>query len=634
MRTGTAVSILGILTLASGATRLATAEWISDGNPVCTAPGQQLGAQCLPDGSGNVLVVWTDDRPVSPGVYLRRLLANGDPAPGMPADGKRLIHARDCRVAPDGEGGLLLASSIYTGQGILIHVHRRDAQGDVAPGWPDTGVVVASISFYGKPSSLSLGSISADGQGGADVSVVYAYNDYDPACSCFRPTFYPNARHVDGDTRAVSSFMSTHGVSLMQSPPDGILTYAPANGTELACKRYTRDGALAWDRHIPTTATGNGTSEVTDGAGGMIALWSRRGDGVRGIYAIRQDRNGDLPAGWSPGGNLISGSIADPGLLRAVADGAGGAIVLWWDPGSDQSYAQRIGADGAPVAGWPAGGLPVPSFAQELIADGEGGAIGVFQSNEDLFAHRMTSAGSLDPLWGPGRVVTAAAGRQSEPSAILDGAGSAFVAWDDYRGVDPDIYATRVSNQSPTPTLIAAFEARFVGAAVHVLWRFSDPDDVTDVRLDRSPAANGPWKELRADVRGDGDGFAVVDASALPGTSYYRLRVQSRSGASSIFGPISVVASGPAGFGVVSVRPNPSLGTLQIDFVLPEAGPVDLSIIDLQGRLVARIPYHSESPGMHHVAWNGKLDGIEPGVYFVRGRQAGKISTVPIVVAR
>jgi hypothetical protein len=75
---------------------------------------------------------------------------------------------------------------------------------------------------------------------------------------------------------------------------------------------------------------------------------------------------------------------------------------------------------------------------------------------------------------------------------------------------------------------------------------------------------------------------------------------------------------------LASPYPTPSRGSVSLRYELPRTTPVDLDVLDLQGRLVKRLAQHVvESPGVHHGTWDGSgADGrpVAPGVYLARLR--------------
>jgi hypothetical protein len=76
--------------------------------------------------------------------------------------------------------------------------------------------------------------------------------------------------------------------------------------------------------------------------------------------------------------------------------------------------------------------------------------------------------------------------------------------------------------------------------------------------------------------------------------------------------------------------PNPSSGPLAIDFTLPRAGAVDVRVLDVAGREVARPVAGTLAAGPHRATWNGRdLNGTPaaPGVYFIRLAAHGETVT-------
>jgi len=88
---------------------------------------------------------------------------------------------------------------------------------------------------------------------------------------------------------------------------------------------------------------------VSDGAGGAIITWYDRRTGSYDIYAQRVDAAG-VPQ-WTPDGVAVSTIAGDDFTPRIASDGGGGAIIAWQDlrTGYDNDiYAQRVNAAGVP----------------------------------------------------------------------------------------------------------------------------------------------------------------------------------------------------------------------------------------------------------------------------------------------
>jgi hypothetical protein len=143
-----------------------------------------------------------------------------------------------------------------------------------------------------------------------------------------------------------------------------------------------------------------------------------------------------------------------------VADGTGGAIVTWAqseDPCSAMFdiYTKRIDSFGEPA--WSASTAictaPGSQKTPQILADGTGGAIIVWIdarstqddqfSSFDLYAQSVNSQGQV--VWDANGVpVTTAPQWQVHPMAIPDGTGGAFIAWDDGRSDTSQVFIQRI----------------------------------------------------------------------------------------------------------------------------------------------------------------------------------------------
>jgi hypothetical protein len=198
---------------------------------------------------------------------------------------------------------------------------------------------------------------------------------------------------------------------------------------------------------------------TSDGAGGAICTWVDTRNGSQDIYAQRIDASGSLQ--WNVDGIAICNAVSDQYSPRLVSDAAGGAIIVWYDnrAGNYDIYAQRINASG--VVQWTADGVAITTQpgnqnAHQLIADGSGGAIIVWSDgagggpNADIRAQLINALGTV--LWGAGGAsVCTASSLQNTPQLVSDGAGGAIISWEDWRSFSqPDIYAQRISSNGFT----------------------------------------------------------------------------------------------------------------------------------------------------------------------------------------
>lgn len=140
-----------------------------------------------------------------------------------------------------------------------------------------------------------------------------------------------------------------------------------------------------------------------------------------------------------------------------------------------------------------------------------------------------------------------------------------------------------------------------------------------------------PYFATRADAEVEVKGSTSYTA---PATGWYGFVVVNENGGSGTF-PISVTPVGVSAegtpavslSGIHSLVPNPTTGAITIHFGLPSRQSVAFEIVDVAGRLIARLPAENVSAGSWTRSWDGfASDGNRPpsGVYFVRMKQAGR----------
>ncbi len=221
--------------------------------------------------------------------------------------------------------------------------------------------------------------------------------------------------------------------------------------------QWTTDGISVCSNAI----TQNRPMMVSDGTGGAIIVWEdlRNGGGVNDIYAQRINSSG--VAQWVSNGIPVCTAVGAQSRPMIATDGAGGAIITWYDQrtsGQYDNYAQRVNAGG--VVQWATNGVALcPNTASQIdpkiIADGAGGAIVVWKDNRtntqtDIYAQRINGNGVIQ--WSTSGLAICVLRRQQwAPSIAPDGNGGAIIAWADQRDTiaipfTDDIYAQRVDS--------------------------------------------------------------------------------------------------------------------------------------------------------------------------------------------
>ena len=82
--------------------------------------------------------------------------------------------------------------------------------------------------------------------------------------------------------------------------------------------------------------------------------------------------------------------------------------------------------------------------------------------------------------------------------------------------------------------------------------------------------------------------------------------------------------------------PNPVSGMLHVPFALPREAEVQLDVVDIQGRVVARLVEGTLPSGQHEVMWNGTAKGgrAKSGVYFIRLQMPGRAVVRRVIIMR
>jgi hypothetical protein len=219
--------------------------------------------------------------------------------------------------------------------------------------------------------------------------------------------------------------------------------------SELGRSRWTEGGIEI----IRPDYSANRPRIVADGSGGAIIVWERYDAGyVFDLYAQRVDSLGNLL--WNEDGVAVCTAAGDQEWSVICSDGTGGCIIAWIDERTSPNgdiYAQRIDASSTPV--WTVDGITIctaDSIQQEvrMIADGSGGAIMVwmdYRAEGDLYAQKVNGSGVVQ--WAADGVpICLLNNTQYDPVICTDGAGGVFVAWYDRRDFSFDLYMQRIAS--------------------------------------------------------------------------------------------------------------------------------------------------------------------------------------------
>lgn len=466
------------------------ADWPPYGFGFCTEAGDQDAARLVSDGAGGALIAWQDFRPGAVDVFAQHVLAAGGIDPAWPSPGRGMLGDPAAlsgalggqalpAIAPDGGGGAIVAwqDDRDDPSGADIYAQHVLAAGVLDPAWPPNGLALCKAAgLQDVPVIIPDGAGGAivswmDGRSGGSNPDIYAQHvlvtgQADPTwpvngvavCTAPAPQAFPQIA-ADGRGGAIITWYdfrpSPGGIDIYAQHVEGAGVVDPAwpvNGRALCTAAGTQQSPMiVADGIVPA-----------GGPGGAIVTWQDSRDGVDRIYAQRVLGTGTIAPGWPVDGRAMCAATGPQTDPIPVSDGGGGAIVAWRDLRNVHNpvvFAQHVLAAGAVDPGWPADGVAPrlstsPQTHHAAVSDGAGGAFLVWQETFDVIAHHVLASGALDPGFPlDGRPVVALPSMQRSPVLLASAPGEAIAAWtDDRSGRDVDLYALPLSQANTVAT--------------------------------------------------------------------------------------------------------------------------------------------------------------------------------------
>jgi len=319
--------------------------------------------------------------------------------------------------------------------------------------------------------------------------------------------------------------------------------YRVSGHSDIYGSRVTPEGAVLDTAGIQIAAsTGYATgASLAFGGSNYLVTW-RTGTNV---YASRVGSDGTVLDSAGITVRNANNTLAHP----SVASDGTNYLVVWRDLRNDSTdvYATRVGADGTVLdtAGIPVSMAPGLQLNPVTAFDGSDYLVvwqDVRTGSNDIYASRVSANGVvLDPA---GMVVSEALAGQNLPAVVFSGVNY-FVAWQDYRNVQWDIYGTRV-DATVSALDTAGIAISVVGTDLYDAAIGFDGTNYLVVWVDDS---DGLWDLYGARVSADGE---VIDTGAFPvstapeiqrapamafdGTDYLIVWEDTRNGSRDIYG--------------------------------------------------------------------------------------------------
>jgi hypothetical protein len=317
----------------------------------------EINHEIVSDGSGGAIITYRDESPYK--IYAQKITSSGILEWGA---GAKIVsdvseYPKNPKVSADGTGGAIIVwwdeRQVSPDTSYDIYAQKIDSDGNRQ--WGSSDLCVCS-----KVNDQQDSRVISDGSGGAIIvwdDDIYGNGSYykvyaqrvnssgtlewgpDGICICDEISVYPEiiADDSDGD------------IIIWQD-------YRSGSNLDIYAQRINSSGELQWEANgVPIcNAVGNQSNHkvIADGFGGAIVTWDDQRDGRHDIYGQRVDNDGSIHSGWALDGVLVCDTTnAGFGIYpRIVADGSGGAIITWQDTRNPDNnsdiYAQRITADG------------------------------------------------------------------------------------------------------------------------------------------------------------------------------------------------------------------------------------------------------------------------------------------------
>lgn len=610
-------------------------SWTANGVAICTASGQQYAIGCIPDGAGGAILTWNDERSAASDIYAQRILSGGTVS--WAANGVSVCTATGIQyhaaIAPDASGGAIITwTDQRSGSNTDIRAQRISAAGTGL--WLSNGIAVTDAT-----TDETEPQIASDGSGGAIITWLDSrngsYDIFSQRVSAAGVTQW----NANGIAQCTATGIQS-GSEIISDESGGaiVLWHDPrSDGSDIYAQRVSGSGVGQWPVNGAAISAANSSqlhpTAVSDGAGGAIITWYDQRSGTYDIYAQRIERYGQL---GNPEPTITS--VSD------VKNDQGGSIKLTWsasyldaDPTFGIAEYRVFRSVPGPVVSALALSRGATTESDEAVTLGKllarPAAVGVTS-----WEYVGTHAAETFPLYS--RVVPTAGdsvgGSNPRTAFMVEARASTSISSDRWFSAPDSGYS--VDNIPPaTP---APLTGQYLAGTTTLHWNRNTETDLAGYRLYRgSSVAFVPGPSSLVSTLPD---TGAVDAAGAP--HVYKLTAVDSHGNES---PVAtLVPTGTTGVGDPSsasellfapASPNPASRETLLRFTLPARADVSLRMYDAAGRLVCAIAGGALPAGDHAARWDLNDDhgrAVGAGLYFARLQVGGRTLVRRVAVTR
>jgi phosphodiesterase/alkaline phosphatase D-like protein len=257
----------------------------------------------------------------------------------------------------------------------------------------------------------------------------------------------------------------------------------------------------------------------------------------------------------------------------------------------------------------------------------------------------LVTPAPLDPTGQPNPYVLGNGEDAGNPGYLTSNACTQFFLQFDLEPGDPFVFNNNfpLKKQDPTAVSLTSLNASVVDEGVVINWITASEPNVAGFNIFRSFQETGDYEKVNETLISalgnatSGASYEYVDQPQQTRDYYYKLEAVALDGLVNYYGPVFVGLTSadmkkytvPKEYFLSQNYPNPFNPQTTIEFGLPEPGFVEISIYNINGRLVRSLISQEKQAGNHRIMWDARdRTGIplSSGLYFYKLEATNKIS--------
>ncbi len=191
-------------------------------------------------------------------------------------------------------------------------------------------------------------------------------------------------------------------------------------------------------------------------------------------------------------------------------------------------------------------------------------------------------------------------------------------------------------SNAPLPVELTMFTAKYLNSGVILNWQTATEINNNKFVIERS--INEGEYEAIAEVPGYGNSNSIKDytytdkQTKLKGNYCYRLKQVDNDGTYKYSQVVNVTVGNLDNYELAQNYPNPFNPTTNINFTMPKAGSVKITLFNSLGEEVQTIFNGVKEAGFHTVQFNAS--GLPSGIYFYQMTSEGFTQTKKMIIAK